>query len=1508
LKRRKLGASLVGEQLESRTLLSANQISFDASNSAVVIEGTTGNDWVNAFVDASNVLHVSLQNAIGNQSSTFNAGNVAEIRFLAGDGDDYFSSSSFISTSLSGGNGNDNLFGGVGQNYIDGGAGNDKLYASGGADQLIGGDGDDLLDAGAGNDTLNGGIGKDTLLGGDGDDFLYGEDGADLLAGGSGGDTISGGIGNDELYGGTGNDGLYGNEGDDNLYGEEGNDYLNGVEGNDLLKGGVGDDILDGSSGNDTLLGEDGNDTLYAGYGAEYLSGGAGNDYLQGGAENDLLYGDAGNDLLEGDDGDDNLYGGDGGDSLTGDAGNDYLEGGNENDQLFGGIGNDTLDAGIGDDQLYGDDGADLLKGGAGYDLLRGGAGIDQLYGGTENDTLFGDDGDDNLYGEDGNDTLNGGNGNDSLRGSIGSDVLYGDAGDDALFGQEDSDVLYGGDGNDTLDGYLGNDRLYAGDGADTLLGGDGNDVLFGEAGNDLLKGEAGNDVLQGGADRDILYGGIGRDSLSGNDGDDDLFGDEDNDVLSGGNGTDLLYGGVGNDALSGNDGNDTLYGGDGDDLQAGGAGNDFIYGEYGNDNLYGGAGDDLLVGEWGDDVLLGEEGNDNLTGDDGNDEVVGGVGNDQLYAGAGTDLLIGGLGTDLLRGDDGDDILLGGTSIYDRDVAKLRAIGSAWSTATPYAVRAAQISDQLFAAYLKTEETFFDDSVADTLYGGNQQDWFLLSGYVSTYRPADVEPYVPDGSMEGHHPTKIINTLPPVEGFNYLDSIDKMADRQSTESVATIVPEVDSSSLQREHLSLYQLVRYDQVTHYAVSSGNWSNPATWHDGVVPAAGARVLIPIGVKVQVDNVVPARLNTIRVDGTLSFKTNVNTELKVDTVVVTDSGRFEMGTEAAPIANNVTSRLLITDNGAIDRVWDPFAISRGLITQGSVSIYGAAVTSFASLAGLVTSGTQTLTLKSLPTGWKIGDSVVIASTVNGQPAQNETRRIASIVANVVILDQPLIYNHLTPSLDIDVQIANTTRNAVIESEGTAIDRRGHVMFMHDRDVHIAYGGFYSLGRTDKSKPINDAVVDSNWALKPGTGTNVRARYSVHFHRNGVTNDGAPATVLGSAVVDNPGWGYVNHDSYVNMTNNVAVGVNGSAFATEVGNEIGGFYGNLAIGTTGTDELADARKVIQDFGFNGDGFWFQGAGIDVVGNIAAGNHNAGFTYYTRGLIQGGFETPFQTANLVDPSIASGAPTISVQQVPVRLFTNNTSYANTYGLIFRYNLQDSTHNGTSLVQNSTFWNNATGITAPYAEHTTFRNINIINGLSVDTKEGINGNTSTKHMVYQDLNISGYFAGIVPPRQGSVTITGGNYSNVHDILIYTAGVEGRNMLITNFPTTLKVTSVINTGAWGFVDATTFFAHDSIVLNYGLFRNQRLYFEAQKANYIPFPVPRSDMPSQYIGLTNQELWNQFGVALGGEIAPATAIAYPNIIGLVLPPVGSGAEEEVVSNRPSSSLSLNPSCG
>lgn len=93
-----------------------------------------------------------------------------------------------------------------------------------------------------------------TITGGGGNDGLYGMTGNDTLNGGAGNDRLYGGSGSDTLYGGVGGDKLYGGTGDDNLYGGAGADRLYGGQGNDVLDGGTGKNVLFGGAGADRFV------------------------------------------------------------------------------------------------------------------------------------------------------------------------------------------------------------------------------------------------------------------------------------------------------------------------------------------------------------------------------------------------------------------------------------------------------------------------------------------------------------------------------------------------------------------------------------------------------------------------------------------------------------------------------------------------------------------------------------------------------------------------------------------------------------------------------------------------------------------------------------------------------------------------------------------------------------------------------------------------------------------------------------------------------------------------------------------------------------------------------------------------------------------------------------------------------------------------------------------------------------------------------------------------------
>ena len=285
-------------------------------------------------------------------------------------------------------------------------------------------------------------------------------------------------------------------------------------------------------------------------------------------------------------------------------------------------------------------------------------------------------------------------------------------------------------------------------------------------------------------------------------------------------------------------------------------------------------------------------------------------------------------------------------------------------------------------------------------------------------------------------------------------------------------------------------------------------------------------------------------------------------------------------------------------------------------------------------------------------------------------DEAAVIADIAGAAITLAGPVRLDHPGPRPGLNVHVANLTRNAVVESESESesesdeIERRGHMMFMHTTDVEIANAGFYRLGRTNKAEPLQDRFVDTGApavCVDTRLQVNVHGRYSVHFHRAGVVDKPA-ASVRGSVATDNPGWAFVNHSSHVNFVDNVAYGVDGAAFSTEAGNEIGSFLGNISIRSHGSGDAPVERQGTQDFGHAGDGFWFQGGGVRVEGNIATGATGAGFIFYSESLVEPhSGRVWFPAQNL--PFDTGGLDFVPVVQVPILMFRGNEAYGSVIG-----------------------------------------------------------------------------------------------------------------------------------------------------------------------------------------------------------------------------------------------------
>jgi cell migration-inducing and hyaluronan-binding protein len=388
----------------------------------------------------------------------------------------------------------------------------------------------------------------------------------------------------------------------------------------------------------------------------------------------------------------------------------------------------------------------------------------------------------------------------------------------------------------------------------------------------------------------------------------------------------------------------------------------------------------------------------------------------------------------------------------------------------------------------------------------------------------------------------------------------------------------------------------------------NWSNPATWPDRKVPAAGDKVEIASGKEVLLD-VSPPALGGVTVNGKLTFADKSDVELTTEWVMV--HGELQIGTEAKPYTHKAT--ITLTDN-----VKDEQMMGMGdrgiMLSGGTLNLHGNRTNAWTRLSKTAEAGSNSIEVLNAAQ-WKVGDEIVLAST-DYDARQAERRTIAAISGNKITLDKKLEFMHfgeITFNVDERGEVGLLTRNIKIQASADADESffGGHIMAMVTSRMFVEGVELNRMGQ--------------NLEL---------ARYPIHWHLVG--DEGKGQYIRNAAIHDTYNRCVTVHGTnYLQVENNVTYNNVGHCFFLEDGIEHGNqFVHNLAIQTKchvskpcdptdlapfgSTADLLnfkttgqDAKDILIPSDNTASSYWITNPDNTFVGNVAAGSDATGFWF---------------------------------------------------------------------------------------------------------------------------------------------------------------------------------------------------------------------------------------------------------------------------------------------------------
>lgn len=567
-------------------------------------------------------------------------------------------------------------------------------------------------------------------------------------------------------------------------------------------------------------------------------------------------------------------------------------------------------------------------------------------------------------------------------------------------------------------------------------------------------------------------------------------------------------------------------------------------------------------------------------------------------------------------------------------------------------------------------------------------------------------------------------------------------------------------------------------------------------------------------------------------------------------------------------------------------DSEEVGNGLIVEGRLVVRGTPKTPFARLASCSVPGHVGLDVAGEVAGWNVGDRLALSAS--GERDYYHRLRLADRLRvreeepgypAMVLIDDTVRACHLAgwPADEKGTylpHVANLTRDVVFRSENPG-GIRGHFLATGHAEVDIEGAAFIDMGRTTDA-PIGPA--------------NRKGRYAVHMHYlHGGPRPGREHRfrLVGCAVVDSRKWSIVVHNSHCGLVrDNVVVGARHAGIVTEDGSEsFNTIEGNFVCDIT-----------------NGHGFWLNGVNNRFLRNVACScwGETAKPIVNEFGSEVGGYgfwlvsNTTCAVRKFTVPRPDGTTYTFTVGWQGILEFHGNECYTVRGGVYI-----DHRKGNIHVISNIRVWGSYGNVThgiavgaydtapVPGRGNGVWIEGLVSRGASVDCYS----NNRTR---VNDSDIRGCDVGIRDRmNSGILCVAACTLDNAVDVALVLPSNAGAGPLpLASTP--LKEVRIVGNTFHGalHVRVDAMWDHNTrsrvpVSLTRMWLDGKRLYFHEQHAAAIcpsildirPDPVFVSNgCPER--GLSNAQAWAKYGMALGGEVAPADAVAVEKIHGLV----------------------------